>query len=254
MSCCCVSVAFIAAFSTASARTFTTETIGDELRGAWRTRANSNEDLIRGLKRNNILKSKRVEQALLQVDRGNYAGETDSAYFDEPVPIGYRQTISAPHMHVMALQKLEDVIPEGAKVLDVGSGSGYLTACFGVLVGTSGKVVGIERLQKISDFGRGNMERSNPELKDRVHFVQGDGWKGYPSEAPFDAIHVGAAAETMPEDLVKQLKNGGRMIIPIGIQDQVLYQVDKAKDGSISMKRLLDVMYVPLVKGDRSDL
>jgi protein-L-isoaspartate(D-aspartate) O-methyltransferase len=252
MSCCCVSVAFIAAFSSASARSYSSDS--ENLRGAWRTRAGTNEGLIEGLKRNNVLRSKRVEETLRKVDRGNYAGDTHSAYFDEPVPIGYRQTISAPHMHVMALEKLEEFINEGSKVLDVGSGSGFLTACFGVLVGESGKVVGIERLQKVSEFGRDNMERANPELKGRVSFVKGDGWKGYKSEAPFDAIHVGAAAETMPEDLVQQLKNGGRMIIPIGVHEQTLYQVDKAIDGSVSMKPLVDVIYVPLVKGDRVDI
>jgi protein-L-isoaspartate(D-aspartate) O-methyltransferase len=218
--------------------------------GAWRTQANSNDELIDGLKRFGVLSSNRVESAMRKVDRGYYVGNVPGAYNDEPKPIGFRQTISAPHMHVMALQMLEPFIQPGSKVLDVGSGSGYLTACFAAMVGhgDEGQVVALELVSTLSDFGRDNLERNNPDLKKYVTFIQGDGWRGYSAQGPYDAIHVGAAAESLPQALVDQLKPGGRMIIPIGAREQKLYQIDKRDDGSIVKKPLMDVIYVPLVK------
>lgn len=100
-------------------------------------------------------------------------------------------------MHVVAMESLSENLVPGAKVLDVGSGSGYLTACFGKLVGPNGRVVGIERLPSLVKWGTSNIKKANPELLESgtVKLVQGDGWQGYPEEAPYDAIHVGAASE-----------------------------------------------------------
>jgi len=86
-----------------------------------------------------------------------------------------------------------------------------------------------------------------------VQLKVGDGWKGDPENGPFDAIHVGAAAETMPKALVEQLKNGGRMIIPVGSNNQNLIQVDKAADGTVKETVIAPVRYVPLVKNEAEE-
>ena len=147
-----------------------------------------------------------------QVDRGNYA--PSFPYEDSPQPIGHRATISAPHMHASACESLLKHLEPGSTVLDVGSGSGYLTHVFAELVKPGGKVIGIEHIQALVDVAKANMAKSKEgeELLESgvVEFVKGDGRKGWPEGAPFDAIHVGAAAAEHHEALEKQLKAPGR--------------------------------------------
>jgi len=223
--------------------------------GSYATVSHSNRGLVMGLKQHGVLTSKRVEAVMCEVDRGAYTRSLDEAYEDHPLSIGKGQTISAPHMHVVALQVLEPLLTPDARVLDVGSGSGYLTALFAKMIGTSGagKVYGIERIEHLVEFGRENMRRANPELASKVEIVQGDGWKGLPERGPFDAIHVGAAAEELPKALIDQLAPGGRMVIPVGGHSrfsggQELLQVEKDSVGKVSSKKLFSVIYVPLVR------
>jgi len=126
------------------------------------------------------------------------------------------------------------------RVLDVGAGSGYLTACFVLLVGPKGKVVGIETVDALVEWASQNISRDQPQLLEQgtVVIKKQDGWKGDPEFQPFDAIHVGAAAEKLPQPLVDQLKCGGRMVIPVGSQSstQQFLQVDKSMDGNITTK------------------
>jgi len=192
-----------------------------------------------------------------QTDRLFYSADPDEAYADNPHGIGYKATISAPHMHAHCLELLKDQLKPGSKVLDVGCGSGYLSACFARMVGKGGKVIGIDYIKPLVDLSTSNILKDDPNLfanstsQDGLKNVEiklGDGWKGDTGEAPFDAIHVGAAAESLPQALIDQLKVGGRMIIPVGTNQQELLQVDKHKDGSISQKTICGVIYVPLVK------
>jgi len=219
--------------------------------GAWKTQGRYLNDLIGGLKRYNIIKSHDVEQAMLKVDRANYCLAKDFAYHDSPQSIGLGQTISAPHMHAMALELLREYVTRpNARVLDVGSGSGCLSAYFAAMVGAGGRVIALERIKELQEFGQSNMKQSNPELFDKVEFILGDGYLGAPDKGPFDAIHVGASAKNgVPPALVAQLKNNGRIVIPVGGHDQVLLQFDKDANGVVTEKQLTTVRYVPLVPG-----
>jgi protein-L-isoaspartate(D-aspartate) O-methyltransferase len=226
---------------------------------AYRTFASSQAGLVDSLVEYGVVQSPEVEQVLRQVDRGLFAESPEFAYLDAPHGIGYAATISAPHMHAYALELLLPQLRPGGKVLDVGSGTGYLTACFAKLVtrdGAHGKAVGIEHISELTSKARRNLGR-DPALAQLVtdgalELVVGDGRLGWAAEAPYDAIHVGAAAPRLPQDLVAQLAPGGRLVVPIGPEGgmQVLSVVDKRPDGTVHRRDAMNVMYVPLCARD----
>ena len=156
-------------------------------------------------------------------------------------------------MHASACEALLDHLHPGARVLDIGSGSGYLTAVFAHLVGPSGVVIGIDHIQPLVDMAVANMSKS-PEGRQmlesgQVRFVKGDGRRGWKEGAGdgYDAIHVGAAAAEFHEEVSEQLKAPGRMFVPVDEGGrQHIWVVDKAEDGSVERKKLYGVQYVPL--------
>ncbi|KAI8799614.1 protein-L-isoaspartate O-methyltransferase 1 [Cladochytrium replicatum] len=219
---------------------------------AWRCSGRSHDELVSNLASARILRNPRAIAAIRAVDRANYLPDRSpsTAYMDAPQSIGFNATISAPHMHAYALEHLCDFVQPGASVLDVGSGSGYLVSCLAVLAGENGKVVGIEHLKELVEQSVENVRRDHPEFlgDGRVRLIAGDGRQGFAECAPYDAIHVGAAAWPFPQHLVDQLKAPGRLVCPIGPPDgdQALYLVDKYADGSIHKTELMGVRYVPL--------
>ncbi|ADC66113.1 protein-L-isoaspartate O-methyltransferase [Ferroglobus placidus DSM 10642] len=187
--------------------------------------------------------SDRVAEAMLKVPRHLFVPPEyrREAYNDYPLPIGYDQTISAPHMVAIMCELLD--LKEGMKVLEIGTGSGYHAAVVAELVGKRGKVITVERIPELAK----RAEKTLKELGyDNVIVVVGDGSEGYEKEAPYDRIYVTATAPDVPPPLIEQLKEGGKMVIPIGNFSQYLYLIEKKK-GKIEKRNMGPVRFVPLI-------
>lgn len=190
--------------------------------------------------------SKKVYEAIKKVPRHLFVPERyrEEAYVDTPLPIGYGQTISAPHVVAIMCELLD--LKEGDKVLEVGTGCGYHAAVVAEIVGKSGRVISIEYIPELA-------ERAVTNLKalgyNNVEVIVGDGSKGYEKEAPYDKIYVTAAAPDIPKPLVDQLKPGGRMVIPVGDSVQWLIIVEKDEDGNLKKKNWGSVRFV-LLRGE----
>ncbi|KAI9269658.1 protein-L-isoaspartate O-methyltransferase [Helicostylum pulchrum] len=213
---------------------------------AWKCSGNTNIELIDNLVNASIISNKRVITAMRSIDRKDYCPRF--SYEDSPQTLGYGATISAPHMHGYALENLEPFLRPGMKALDVGSGSGYLSACMAEMVGETGKIVGIDHVKELVHSSIRNVEKSHREWiqREQIKIVLGDGRLGYEQEGPYDCIHVGAAAPTTPTELLNQLKSPGRLFIPVGTDSQMILVYDKDKDGHLHKKELMGVMYIPL--------
>ncbi|KAL7098355.1 hypothetical protein ACP275_09G011900 [Erythranthe tilingii] len=208
-----------------------------------------NKGMVEELESYGVIKSKKVAEVMEAIDRALFVPEGTPPYVDSPMQIGYNVTISAPHMHATCLELLENHLKPGMHALDVGSGTGYLTACFAVMVGSQGRAIGVEHIPELVESSAKNIEKSvaAPLLKEgslSIHI--GDGRQGWPEFAPYDAIHVGAAAPEIPPALVEQLKPGGRLVVPVGKVSQELKVIDKNMDGTLSVRNELSVRYVPL--------
>lgn len=163
------------------------------------------------------------------------------AYRDSALPIEEGQTISQPYIVASMSQALK--LTKQDKVLEIGTGSGYQAAVLGELAGEVYSIEIIPSLAKNSAKLLKALGYSN------VHVKEGDGYKGWPEQAPFDAIIVTAAPPEIPQALIEQLKNpGGRMIVPVGENHQELTLIEAAPEG-IRQKRVLPVRFVPMVKG-----
>jgi protein-L-isoaspartate(D-aspartate) O-methyltransferase len=165
------------------------------------------------------------------------------AYKNRPLPIGYGQTISQPYIVALMTDLLN--LNGGEKVLEIGTGSGYQAA---VLAAAGGRVFTIEIIEPLTRQAAKRL----PELGyGSVTVRGGDGYYGWPEEAPFDAIIITAAASHIPPPLVQQLKPGGRMVIPVGprFMTQQLILVEKDAAGKVTTHQLLPVAFVPLTGG-----
>jgi protein-L-isoaspartate(D-aspartate) O-methyltransferase len=162
------------------------------------------------------------------------------AYADHPVPIGEAQTISQPYI-VALMTELATVRP-GARVLEVGTGSGYQAA---VLAELGADVYSIEIVEPLARRARGTLDRLGYA---RVHTRHGDGYRGWPEAAPFAAIVVTAAPPAVPPALLAQLAPGGRLVVPVGTNDQELQVHERTADG-IRVERVTPVQFVPMTGG-----
>lgn len=186
------------------------------------------------------VKDKRVLTAMRQVPRHAFVSETMAsyAYNDEPLPIGEGQTISQPYIVAYMTEML--ALKEDGKVLEVGTGSGYQAA---ILAEIASEVYTIEIIERLSLQAQKVLHQQGYK---NIFFKIGDGSRGWEQHAPYDAIMVTAAPETVPGALQKQLKLSGRMIIPVGetFQELILVVREKRK---FKQKRLLPVRFVPLI-------
>ena len=184
-----------------------------------------------------------VIAALRKVDRHRFVppSQIAQAYDNQPLPIGHGQTISQPFIVALMTDLLG--IGPGDKVLEVGTGSGYQAAVLAEMVRA------VYSIEVIEPLGREAARALTAAGYRNVHTRIGDGYAGWPEEAPFDAIMVTAAAPDVPQPLIDQLKTGGRLVIPLGPRGaQALYVIEKDARGGVTRRRIIDVRFVPLTR------
>jgi len=183
----------------------------------------------------------RVLSAMRSVPRHLFVPQEErkQAYGDYPLPIGFGQTISQPYIVALMTELLE--LEEGDKVLEVGTGSGYQAAVLASIPGV--EVYSVEVVPDLAERARDTLH----ELGYGVEVKQGDGYYGWPEEAPFDAIVVTAAPDHVPPPLVEQLAEGGRMVIPVGPPGayQTLWKLVKQPGGELEAHNMGGVAFVP---------
>ena len=191
----------------------------------------------KGVTHKEVLKSMKNVKRHLFVPAANVA----NAYVDRPLPIGYGQTISQPFI-VAYMTEVIDPKPEH-KVLEIGTGSGYQAAVLAEIVKD---VYTIEIIPQLKDSATARLKTAGYK---NIHVKAGDGYHGWPEHGPFDAIVVTAAAEFIPPPLIQQLKDGGKMVIPVGspFMNQNLTLVEK-RGKKITTKNLLPVVFVPFTR------
>lgn len=203
---------------------------------------NNNEQLVQYLVQKGSILTENIKEAFLNINRADFVSEEEKnlAYADIAVSIGYGQTISQPSTVAFMLEKLRP--KKGDTILDIGCGSGYTTALLSYIVGSDGLVIGLERIPELLETARNNLEKYkdlNFELKqaEKDYF----GIKG----EKFNKILVSAAAESLPSELIEQLKNNSRMVIPI---NNSILLVKKDENGIVETKDFYGFTFVPLVK------
>jgi protein-L-isoaspartate(D-aspartate) O-methyltransferase len=188
------------------------------------------------------IKDERVLAAMGKVPREAFvpSESRDASYEDGPLPIGYDQTISQPYIVAFMTEQLR--LKPSDRVLEIGTGSGYQAAILAELVSEIYSVEIVEPLARAADVMLQRLGYKN------VHVKIGDGYKGWPEAAPFDAIIVTCAPDKVPQPLTDQLKDGGRMVIPVGERfAQQLYLLEK-KNGQLKESVTLPVRFVPMVR------
>ena len=187
------------------------------------------------------VKDKRVIEALLKVPRHKFVPfkVRDLAYIDGPLPIGYNQTISQPYIVALMTELLQ--LQGDERVLEIGTGSGYQAA---ILAELAGEVYTIEIIEPLAEDAE---ERLKELGYQNIKVKCGDGFLGWQEYAPYDAIIVTCAPKEVPPPLIEQLKEEGRVVIPVGEAFQQL-KVGVKKDGQIKIRDILPVRFVPMVK------
>ncbi|TMP98170.1 MAG: protein-L-isoaspartate(D-aspartate) O-methyltransferase [Verrucomicrobia bacterium] len=186
------------------------------------------------------VRDERVLAAMNKVPREEFVPQDSRAasYTDQPLPIGYGQTISQPYIVAFMTEQLRPKPSD--RVLEVGTGSGYQAAILAELVA---EVYSVEIVEPLAKNAEATLQRLGCK---NVHLKIGDGYKGWPETAPFDAIIVTCAPDKVPQPLIDQLRDGGRMVIPVGDRfAQELYLLEK-KNGQLKQSATLPVRFVPM--------
>jgi protein-L-isoaspartate(D-aspartate) O-methyltransferase len=182
--------------------------------------------MIEYLSKAGVLSDERVKTAMENVDRADFVQKEfkSFAYRDTPLPIGWDQTISAPHMVAIMTQHLQ--VREGDKILEVGAGSGYQAAVLAELAGKKGMVISVERVAPLAINAQRNLYRYK-----NIEVVNANGAMGFKDRAPFNRILVTCSAKSVPEPLKDQLAEGGRMVIPVGETLSSILMLVEHKEG-----------------------
>jgi len=201
------------------------------------------EILVASLKREGRIKTAEVEKVFLEVPREIFVPEMirNHAYVDMPLEIGNGQTISAPHMVAIMCEALD--IKKGQSILEIGAGSGYHAAIVSKIVGEKGHIYSVERVPSLAERAKKNLE--NAGIKN-VTVETGDGSEGLPQHAPYERIYVTCAAPEIPKPLVEQLKDFGKMLVPVGRLICNLELIEKKGD-KITSKHICGCSFVPLI-------
>ncbi len=201
--------------------------------------------LAYNLMRKGYLKTDRIIDAFSEISRVEFVpGELyQDAEMDIALPIGFGQTISQPLVVAFMLELLEP--KKGQKILDVGSGSGWTTSLLAFIVGKKGRVVALERIRELKDFGEKNADKYG-YVRDKIaEFHNLEGSQGFSEEAPYDRILVSASLEEVPPAFKKQLKIGGKMVIPI--RNSIFY-FEKKSETDFFREEFPGFYFVPFVK------
>ena len=200
--------------------------------------------LVNDLVRKGILRTSRAVDAFSEISRIEFVPEEFAMQADEDIalPIGYGQTISQPSTVALMIELLGT--EEGDEILDVGSGSGWTMTLLAYIAGERGKVIGIERREALKKIGEHNVDKFKYIKDGRAQIILGDGSKGFPDKAPFNRILVSAAVEVIPEELKKQLKIGGRMVIPVGGS---IMRLKRKNEKEFSQEEYTGFSFVPLI-------
>lgn len=208
----------------------------------------SNEELIKRMREKGTLTSDRVKEAFIKTPREEFVPEKykGHAYSDAPLSIGHGQTISQPSVVAKMTQWLE--VKEGNKILEVGGGSGWQAAILGRLVGSGGMVYTVERIDELAERAKGNLKKVEVQ---NVEVLVGDGSTGLEEHAPYDGIICTAAAPSVPEEWKTQLKEGGRLVAPVGGKFTQSMLVLERENGEVkTVERQAGYRFVPL-KGEK---
>jgi len=201
------------------------------------------KNLVESLKKQGRIKTKEIEKAFLEIPREKFIPTIfeQHAYLDTPLEIGQGQTISAPHMIAIMCEELD--LKKDQKILEIGTGSGYHAAIVAKIIEPNGHIYTIERHKNLAEKAKQNIKNANIK---NITVEIGDGSEGLKKYAPYDRIYVTCAAPIIPQPLIEQLKDPGKMLIPVGGTLCTLYLLEK-NNGKIKKENHGGCAFVPLI-------